>query len=74
MLQKHDLETQAEAFLGFAGKSENRATPLIRLFVVWARSKDFDCDDERAIWALLGNRHGLYRARESAGRPRKGDL
>lgn len=53
MLSKHDLETQAEAFLGFVGKPENCAVPPARLFVAWARSKDFGCDDERAIWELV---------------------
>ena len=41
MLPKDDVELQAEAFLGFAGKPENEDVPLTRLFACWSRSKDF---------------------------------
>lgn len=53
MLPKHDLELQTEAFVDFAGKPENRAMPLTRVFARWARSKGFHRKDERAIWELV---------------------
>jgi len=56
MLSKDELEFQAEAFQGFAGKSENRDVPIGHVFAVWARSKDFFSKDARAIWHLVRER------------------
>ena len=63
MLPKDDVELQAEAFLGFAARAENRGVPVQRLFNHWARSKDFWPEDRRAIWRVVCDQRCLQEAR-----------
>lgn len=50
VLAGNDITAQVETFLGFAQKHPNREIPFERVFLEWARSKDFHPEDFAAIW------------------------
>jgi hypothetical protein len=64
MLPSHEIEIQAQAFVSFAAKRDNRGIAIDPLFLRWFASKDFTAEDSFAIWRVV--RVGRLRARGRA--------